>query len=57
MNTAIECYIKSKGAVSSRSPAQEEILLRRREDAQLRLARIQNGAHPEYRNGHGGKKG
>jgi hypothetical protein len=56
MNTAITSYIKQRG-VSRLSKAVEEVMTRRREECTLRLARIQNGKHPEYINGAGGKKG
>lgn len=34
------------------SSAVEEVMARQKEAATLRLARIQNGTHPDYKNGH-----
>jgi hypothetical protein len=34
-----------------------DLALRYKEDCQLRLARIQNGAHPDFQNGAKPKKG
>lgn len=50
MNTAYKCYLKQKGTPPTMD-AVEDVCRARREEATLRLARIQNGAHPEYRNG------
>lgn len=52
MNQAYKCYCKTKGDPSRRSPVVEDAVRTAREDAQLRLARIQNNKEPEYKNGH-----
>lgn len=51
MNQAFIAYSKAKG--SRRTPAVEGSLTRSQEAAQLRLARIQNGAEPGYKNDKG----
>jgi hypothetical protein len=44
-------YIKAKG-MGQYSSAVEEVMARQKEAATLRLARIHNGTHPDYKNGH-----
>jgi hypothetical protein len=56
MDQAFKCYIRQVGDKRT-SDVQEDIMRKRREDALLRLAKIQNGKDPAYVNGHGGKKG
>jgi len=56
MDTAYKCYLRQVGDKRT-SDVQEDMMQKRRDDAQLRLARIQNGKDPKYANGHGGKKG
>lgn len=55
MDTAFKCYIRQRGWLRT-SKVVEDAVQRRKEDAILRLARIQNGAHPDYKNALG-KKG
>lgn len=50
MQGAYTSFIKSKGIRAA--DAVEQARARHKEDCQLRLARIANNAHPEYRNGH-----
>ena len=47
MDTAFKCYIRQRG-MRRTSDVVEDSVQRRKELATLRLARIQNGAHPEY---------
>lgn len=51
MNQAFQCYCRQKGDPRT-SQVVEDACRKAREDAQLRLAKIQNNAHPEYKNGH-----
>lgn len=51
MKGAYTNYLAEKGD-SRYASAVEKVLARAKEDAELRLARITNGAHPEYKNGH-----
>lgn len=51
MNQAYICYLKQKGTPPTMD-AVEDACRKNREEAQLRLARIHNGAHPDYQNGH-----
>lgn len=44
-------YIREKG-LSRYTDAVESVKAREKEEAELRLARIMNGAHPDYQNGH-----
>jgi hypothetical protein len=44
-------YLKSKGQCSCKTDAVESAAARHKEEAELRLARIQNGVHPDYQNG------
>lgn len=45
-------FQKEKGCCCSRkSSTVEQACALRKEEAELRLARIQNGKHPEYQNG------
>lgn len=55
MRGAYYQYIKTKGvAPSLKSDAVEEAHAKRKEDAELRLAKIQNGKDPRYKNGKNG---
>jgi len=47
MDGAYKAFIKVHG-----TDVVEDFARKHREDAQLRLARIQNGADPDYQNGH-----
>lgn len=51
MRGAYTNFIAEKGE-SRYTEAVERIKARAKEDAELRLARITNGVHPEYINGH-----
>jgi hypothetical protein len=51
MNLAYTCYLKQKGTPPTMN-AVEDACRKHKEDCQLRLARIQNGTHPDYQNGH-----
>ena len=51
MNQAYKCYIKQKGTPPTMD-AVEDACRMQKEAAQLRLARIQNGTHPDFANGH-----
>jgi hypothetical protein len=51
MDQAYKCFCKQKGE-SRRSQVVEDAVQRRKEDAQLRLARIANNAEPSHKNGH-----
>jgi hypothetical protein len=48
MNGAYNQYLKIKGHCPSVSKAQEDELALRKEEAILRLARIQNGKEPSH---------
>lgn len=48
-------FVKSKGFKPT--CAVDKAAARHKEDCELRLAKIQNGKHPDYQNGHGTKKG
>lgn len=50
MRGAYTQFIKSKGVREDDAVEQAHAL--RQEEATLRLARIQNGVHPDYINGH-----
>jgi len=50
MDQAFIYYTKFKG-LGARSEVVEDARQRAKEDAQLRLARITNGVHPDYING------
>lgn len=50
MKGAYTNYLAEKGE-SRYTSAVEKVLARAKEDAELRLARITNGVHPEYKNG------
>lgn len=50
MRGAYTNYLAEKGE-SRYTSAVEKVMARAREDAELRLARIMNGAEPEYING------
>lgn len=53
MRGAYHNYMKQKGTPPSlKSEAVEEAAAQHAEECELRLARIQNGKHPEYQNGH-----
>lgn len=51
MRGAYFSYVKMNG-VGRYTDAVEEIKAREKENAELRLARIHNGVHPDYKNGH-----
>jgi hypothetical protein len=51
MNQAYKCYCKQKGE-SRKSDVVEDAVQRRKDEAQLRLARIANNAEPSHKNGH-----
>lgn len=51
MRGAYYQYIRTNGT-SRYTDAVEALKAREKEDAVLRLARIQNGAHPDFKNGH-----
>lgn len=53
MRGAYTQYVKQKGCCGSvrQCPATEAAHAKRKEDAELRLARIQNGKHESYQNG------
>jgi hypothetical protein len=55
MNTAFQSYLRQRGDKRT-SQVVEDAVQRRKEDALLRLARITNGKHPDYKNALG-KKG
>jgi hypothetical protein len=53
MKGAYYQYLRSKGIPATRTTdAVEKAQAFRKEEAELRLARIMNGAEPEYQNGH-----
>ena len=51
MDGAFKCFIKRFGP-----DVVEDFARKHREDAQLRLAKITNGKHPQYQNGKGKTK-
>jgi hypothetical protein len=59
MRGAFSQFVKSKGYAPSvtSADATERAAALHKEQCELRLARIQNGKHPDYKNGHGTKKG
>lgn len=52
MDGAFKAFIRSHG-----TDVVENFARKHREDCQLRLARIANGADPKYKNGKSAKKG
>lgn len=51
MDQAFLAYTKFKG-LRTETTVVDDAMRNHREECQLRLARIQNGKHPEYTNGH-----